>query len=157
MCARSNQEFLIIDLLESQCIDAFVPYYERRSCWRGRHSQTRRPLFPGYVFAMFDPRARVAVLDTRGVVSILPLRYAPEPLTPETVRQLQAIAAAPAGDVAPAACVPGERVTVAHGPFAGLTGVVERVKGRRRLVVTIALLNRACAVELGQAEVYRAA
>jgi transcription antitermination factor NusG len=111
---------------------------------------------------MFEtPRDRVAVLSTRGVVSIVGQGQTPEPLTAETVTQLLAIASAGPSAVTPAACPhickAGEAVTVARGPLAGLTGVVERVKGSRRLIVTIALLNRACAVELGQAEVFRAA
>jgi transcription antitermination factor NusG len=124
---------------------------------RGRHLEVRRPLFPGYVFAMFEtPRDRVAVMSTRGVVSIVGQGQTPEPLTAETITQLQAIASAGPSAVTPAACTAGEAVTVARGPLAGLTGVVERTKGARRLIVTIALLNRACAVELGQAEVFRA-
>jgi transcription antitermination factor NusG len=118
--------------------------------------RVRRPLFAGYVFACFDARRdRSGVLGVRGVVNVLSRGKTPEPLSDEVMAQLHAIARDPAA-VGPAVWRAGEAVTVASGPLAGFTGVVERAKGARRLVILVGLLNRACAVEIGEADVYRA-
>ena len=47
----------------------------------------------------------------------------------------------------------GESVTVARGPFAGITGVITRL-GPRRLVIRAAILGRPCVVEIGAGDVY---
>lgn len=160
---RSNHEFLVTAQLEERSLDAFLPWYPRLEHFSGRNLRLRRPLFPGYVFACFDPsRDRAGVISVRGVVSVVSRGQIPEPVSEAVIEQLRLIASARPGDVSPAVYSPGEKVTVARGPLAGLTGVIERTKGERvkgggrRLVVTIAMLNRACAVEIGEAEVYRA-
>lgn len=153
---RSNCEFLVTAQLEERSLDAFLPYYVRRERLGRRDIQVRRPLFRGYVFACFDAvRERSDVLRVRGVVSVVSSGRTPEPLGPEVMAQLHAVARDPRA-VAPAEWRAGEAVTVASGPLAGLTGVVERSKGARRLVILVGLLNRACAVEIGEADVYRA-
>lgn len=130
-----------------------VPFYLRRHRFHGADLLRRRPLFPGYVFVCADLAAdRSAILAARGVVGLLGGRR-PEAIPAEVIRNLQ-IAAANPESLTPAEWHGGEIVTVARGPLAGFTGVVERSKGGRRLVVRAEFLNRACALEIGEAEIY---
>jgi transcription antitermination factor NusG len=132
-----------------------VPYFLRRHRFHGADLVRRRPLFPGYVFVRADLAAdRSKILTTRGVVGLLGGRR-PEAIPPDVIQNLQIAAAHPV-TLTPAVWRAGELVTVAHGPLAGLTGVVERSKGGRRLIIRADFLMRACALEIGEAEIYRA-
>jgi transcription antitermination factor NusG len=44
----------------------------------------------------------------------------------------------------------GDRVTIGDGPLRGLEGTIASVKGRDCLIVTVTLLNRSVAIELGR-------
>lgn len=119
----------------------------------GQDLTRRRALFPGYVFVSADlAHDRILLLSTRGVVAMIGGRR-PEPIPAAVIENLRIAAQDPAA-IAPALPREGETVTVVHGPLAGLSGVMERVAGRRRLIVRVDFLGRACALEIGEAEVY---
>lgn len=121
---------------------------------------TTRPLFAGYIFARFDPAdaTNVAtVRQTRGVLEILSLDGAPAAIPDAEIANLQRLAANP-GAVLPCAYVAGEAVTVARGPFAGVSGVVSRVRqggntSATTLTIPIQILGRAVRVEIDAADV----
>lgn len=146
--------------LRTAAIEVFWPYYLRRTQWgrRGDVVRVETPLFPGYLFARFDCERDIStVRNVPGVSQVVGPGAKPTAIDDDVIATIRRACSNPAL-VSPAEYpfAAGERVTVASGPFAGLTGVVERTKGRRRLVVLIEVLNRACAVELGQAEVFPA-
>jgi transcription antitermination factor NusG len=156
---RSNFEFRVAAVLSDR-FETFLPFYLRREIVHGRRTARRRPLFPGYVFVRADrDRDRSMLLAPRGAVAIIGGRR-PEVIPAAVIENLR-IAAADPEAIAPAAPLEGELVTIARGPLAGLTGVMERAKkgsqGGRRLIVRVEFLNRACALEINQAEVYSAA
>ena len=149
------------DQLRQLGVEAFLPSFVRLSRWgvRGDVVKIEAPLFPGYMFARFDAATSLGVVKRAGGVSQVigpgsrPLRIGDEIV--ETLRR----ACHNSSLVSPVPYVPfrqGERVTVARGPFAGLTGVVDRTKSRTRIIVSIELLQRACAVEVGADELLRA-
>jgi transcription antitermination factor NusG len=152
---RSNFEFTVAAILADR-FETFLPYFVRRHRLHGKLTPRRSPLFPGYVFVFADSdRDRACLLSIRGVVAMIGGRR-PEAIPAGVIENLR-IAAADPEAIAPAAPLAGELVTVARGPLAGLTGVMERSKTGRRLIVRVEFLNRACALEINQAEVYSAA
>jgi transcriptional antiterminator RfaH len=156
---RSNFEFTVAAILADR-FETFLPFFVRRHRLHGKLTPRRSPLFPGYVFVFADSdRDRACLLSIRGVVAMIGGRR-PEAIPAAVIENLR-IAAADPEAIAPAAPLEGELVTIARGPLAGLTGVMERAKkggqGGRRLIVRVEFLNRACALEINQAEVYSAA
>jgi transcription antitermination factor NusG len=150
---RSNFEFTVAAALADRA-ETFLPFYLRRELIHGRRTARRRPLFPGYVFVYADAeRDRARLLSIRGVVAMIGGRR-PEAIPAAVIENLR-IAAADPEAIMPAAPREGELVTVARGPLAGLTGVMERSAGGRRLIIRVEFLNRACALEINQAEVYQ--
>jgi transcription antitermination factor NusG len=151
---RSNFEFRVAAILADR-FETFLPFFLRRDLIHGRRTARRRPLFPGYVFVRADREGdRSLLLSPRGAVALIGGRR-PE-VIPATVIENLRIAAADPEAIAPAEPLAGELVTVARGPLAGLIGVMERSKTGRRLIVRVEFLNRACALEINQAEVYQA-
>jgi transcription antitermination factor NusG len=154
---RSNHEVAVQTGLRNRGFEEFLPMYHARSRWSDRVKVTERPLFPGYVFARFDPSNRLPILMLPGFVHIVGFGNGPEPVDEGelgTVRRL-------VDSVFPISPWPylreGEMVVVQHGALAGLEGVVLRTKDSFRVVVSLTLLQRSVAVELDRDAVKRVA
>ncbi len=149
--------------LRAHSIEAFVPSYSRLVVWGSRGDRVRieTPLFPGYLFARFDANEALPVIrGVRGVPQVLGPGNRPAAISDALISALKRATADPSL-VSPAeysaSYAHGDRVTVTNGPLAGLTGVVDRTAaGGRRLIITIDILQRACAVELRESEVLKA-
>src|SRR4029079_6641996 len=66
---RSRHEQAVRTQLDERAIPAFLPTVSRWSRWKDRKKRIEVPLFPGYVFARFDPATRLAVLTRSGEVA----------------------------------------------------------------------------------------
>src|SRR4029079_9558319 len=77
---RSRHEQAVRAQLDEKAIPAFLPTISRWSRWKDRKTRIDVPRFPGYVFARFDPAARLAVLKCSGVVSIVSFNGEPAPV-----------------------------------------------------------------------------
>jgi transcription antitermination factor NusG len=72
----------------------------------------------------------------------------PAPVDREEIAAVERIVATGApGESCPLLRV-GEKVEITSGPLTGLTGFLKEIKGDRRLVVGVSLLQRSLAVEL---------
>ena len=88
---RSRHEKRVRDLLATRGIEPFLPLVTRWRRWQDRRTQVAFPLFPGYCFARFSLRERLAVLTAVGVVQILGNHDGPLPVPEaeiESVRRL---------------------------------------------------------------------
>lgn len=109
------------------------------------------PLFPGYVFLFGSGDERQAALRTNCVSAVIPvtdelrlvadlhrirrLISAGVPITPE--ERLEA----------------GSLVRVVSGPLRGQEGVVIERRGRRRLLVSVQMLQRGASADLDECDV----
>jgi transcriptional antiterminator RfaH len=146
-------------LLKTRSISAFLPLIEtiRR---RGRTGMLARlePLFPGYLFVQMapvavHPEAWHAVRWAPGVRRILGADGDPIAVPDGVVEAIQA-KMRDLGFVRPGArFAAGDRVTMRHGPFAGLEAVFERPMSRRgRVLVLLELLGEARHVEIDEVD-----
>ena len=161
---RTNRELIARDQLRALDVPEFLPFYSRISNWSDRRKTLSRPLFPGYLFAQVDPRDPSPVWRAAAVVQIIGLGSHGSggcAIDPATIENLMRATADPSR-VEPAeypaqGFARGELVTITRGPLAGLRGTIERTKGARRLIVAVDILARACAVELRERDVLKAA
>jgi transcription antitermination factor NusG len=147
---RSRAEFRVRDHLQALGVPQILPTWTALSQWHDRRRLIERPLFSGYLFARGERRELAAVSGVARVFG---------PVSDDQVAAL-ALAAGDPARVAPFDTAPipaGAAVTVTRGPFATLTGRVARVKAGYRLIVTIDILGRACAVEIDACDLIRAA
>lgn len=115
------------------------------------------PLFPGYLFALFDPtRDRWRPLcSTRGVKALMgsaPDR--PTPVPSGVVEHLLATQSlrAVVQDIAPLPIAPGSRVRVGAGPFADQMGIC-LWSDERRVRLLLEILGGMREIELGRTAV----
>ena len=131
-------------------IEVYLPRIQfKRASRKGPISFTEA-LFPGYLFARFEPVACARkVAYAQGVREIV--RFGGHwPVIPaEIIEDLRRIVGAEKVHVIPDDFAPGETVVVAGGAFHNLRGVVTRVMpGRERVAVLFDLLGRLSAVEV---------
>jgi transcription antitermination factor NusG len=145
---RYQSEGLTRERLCGKGYPTFAPMYRTRRQWADRVKQIEVPLFPGYVFCRFDVRDWMPVRTTPGVVSVVSVGDAPAVVDE---REIEAIRATLKGGNA-AEPWPflraGQRVRVTSGSMRGHEGILQIIKNRCKLVLSISLLQRSVAVEV---------
>jgi transcription antitermination factor NusG len=145
---KPNCEKRVGQQLQYRDYDQYVPTYRLKRKWSDRNKVLDVPLLPGYVFCRLLIENRLPVLMTPGVLSFVGLGRQPVPIPFE---QIDAVRRVAESDLCCGPCAyvgVGDVVRVEHGPLAGLEGIVTRLRGKDRLVVSIDLLQRSIAAEL---------
>ena len=129
--------------LENQEIEVFLPM-RRKTVRRTRKLATiRAPLFPGYLFATFEPspqRIR-AVNGTRGVKYLLASGDSPSALPQGFVDALQQSVGSDGVVSLGPQLQEGDRIELASGPFARQIGELLQLDDRGRVTVLLQLLS----------------
>lgn len=145
---RSNCERTTASVLEGKGYQAFVPCYRGRRFPSSPSKNISIPLFPGYIFALFDPDDRLPVLMTPGLVSILGIGKLPVPIPHAEIEAIQRMVASPLHVQPWPFLQVGQRVRVHSGPLVGIEGLVLSLRKDCRLVISVDLLQRSVAAEI---------
>ena len=125
-----------------------LPLYVRESRWSDRIKQIELPLFPGYLFASFDPRRPLIVTSTPGVLSVVGFGGKAIPLDPGEVAAIQATMCSRLHRKPWEYPHQGDLVRLIAGPLKGIQGVVCAAQGEDWLILSVTLLQRAIAVRV---------
>jgi transcription termination/antitermination protein NusG len=150
---KSRHEQVVRTQLEQRSIEAFLPTVARWSRWKDRKKKIDWPLFPGYCFARFDPRARLDVLKCGGVVNIISIEGEPAAIPDYEISGIRQLVES---DLAYDPCPlirEGMMVEVTHGPLKGVVGRLTRKSEKARLVLSVDLIGQAVSVEVDAADV----
>jgi transcription antitermination factor NusG len=149
---QPRRERLVSLLLRNKGYEEFLPTYRGRSRRTGRLGKVDAqglPLFPGYLFCRFEPNnLNARIVTTPGVLRILGTPGKPSEVPSEQILALRSI------EKAKAICGPfpfleiGEKVQIANGSLAGITGILTRTGGQRQLVISVEILRRAVSVHI---------
>lgn len=144
---------MVREQLDRKAVECFLPTITRWSHWKDRRKRIAWPLFPGYCFARFDPKARLPILKLPGVVSIVSIEGEPAPIpVHEIVSIRQLVESELAYDPCPL-IREGSLVEVTHGPLKGVVGRLMRKDERARLVLSVDLIGQAVSVEVDAGDV----
>jgi transcription antitermination factor NusG len=153
---RSRHEKRVRDELEARaCVEPFLPLYRRFSWWGDRTKQVEVPLFSGYCFARFRYADRLPVLQTFGVVSVVGLTDRPEPIPDHEVEAIRTLLESRLRYDPHPFLEEGDEVEVIRGPLKGTRGLLVRKDRADRVVLSVALIRQAVAVEIHAADVRR--
>jgi transcription termination/antitermination protein NusG len=145
---RARREHLAAHHLRDRGYEVFLPCRRSRRQWTDRVKTVESPLFPGYLFSRLTSAVEPKMVTAPGVIRIVG----------DGVRS----SAIPAAEIDAIRCIvdtqlqaepwtfvtAGERVRIDVGPLRGTEGVVLTNGEKRRLVVSITLLQRSVAVEI---------
>jgi transcription antitermination factor NusG len=148
---RSRYENFAASHLSGIGYQVFLPAYQCRRQWSDRVKHIELPLFPGYLFCRFDPHNRLPILSTPGVMQIVGIGKQPVPVAESEIAAIQALIRSGLPSRPWAFSQLGQRVRIDRGPLAGSEGILTGFRGRHRLVLSIALLQRSVAVEVDDA------
>jgi Transcription termination factor nusG len=149
---QSRREKDLMRRLGASGVSFYCPVFGRRT--RGASGRIREsfvPLFPGYVFLHGSHDARLAALTTNCTSSITPVE------DQDRLRRELASVRRLLNSNVPVA--PEERleagmpVRVITGPLRGQEGAVIERLGKRRLLVTVELLQRGASADLDECDV----
>jgi len=128
--------------------EEFLPLYTCRKRWSDRVKEVGSPLFPGYLFCRFDPQNRLPILKIPGVIQIVGNSRQPIPVDEGEINAIQNLVTSGIPNQPWPFLELGKRVHIEAGPLRGLEGVLVEFRGSRRLILSVALLQRSVAIEM---------
>ncbi len=148
---RSRHEEVVLHRLEDKRFQVFLPKLEVWSRRKDRRKKIQKALFPGYLFVheQLDPRHRLEILKTPGVVQILGNEEGPVPVAENQIESIKKILNGKAA-VSPFPYLKeGQMVRVVEGPMKDCEGFLLKIKeGKERLIISLELLKRSVSVEI---------
>ena len=109
------------------------------------------PLFPSYLFCRFDVWKRLPILVTPGVVGIVSRGRVPIAVEQSEISAIQAMVSSGAKAEPWPYLEVGDRVRVEDTALRGVEGILLGIKGSRRVIVSVSLLQRSVALEIDRA------
>lgn len=131
----------------ARAVEHYLPLRREIKIYQRRKVTVYKPLFPGYVFARLDREQRVVLLRVGHVVRVMPVSD-----EARLVFELDQVRRALEVDPDLVSCQAvrqGTWVRITTGPFQGLEGVVERIRGGMRVVLNVEFICRGVPVEVG--------
>lgn len=160
--AKPRQELRVITHLRLRAdgLDTFLPKIETVRRREGRRCAMLEPMFPGYLFVRMrlTPRSWNVVRWTPGVNGVLGDGQFPIAVPDDVIETIwQRVADLGFARVG-IHLLPGTRVRVTTGTFAGLEGIFERHVSRSgRVRVLMEMLNRRAPIELDELDLEQVA
>lgn len=147
--ARHQHERAVAEMLCGKGFETFLPLYRAIHRWKDRRKTLWLPLFPGYLFLRGGLERRLQVVSTPGVFSFVGPVGHPAPIPQPEIDAIRT-AVETCLQVQPYPFLKsGDRVRVTDGPLAGIEAVLVREKSLHRLVLSVELLQKSVAVEIG--------
>lgn len=145
---RMRHESGVADYLQGKGYEWFLPLYKAQRRWSDRVKEVESPLFPGYLFCRFNPNDRLPILKTPGVTQIVGYNHVPVAVDEREIEAIRTLVASGVPNLPCAYLEIGSKVRIEAGALRGIEGILVDVKGKRRLVLSITLLQRSVAVEI---------
>jgi transcription termination/antitermination protein NusG len=150
---RAGREHVCATRLRSRGYEVFAPSCRHVRRWSDRVKCLDKALFPGYVFCQLPHGVTAKIVTVPDVIRIVNDSHGPVYIPDaevEAIRQTVAVS----DRIEPWEFIAaGQRMRVQTGPLSGIEGILVRLKGMNRLVLSVALLQRSIAVEVDAADV----
>src|SRR5262245_55142542 len=147
---KPRNEKQVERLLTHKGYECCLPMYRQKRQWSDRVIEVELPLFPMYIFCRFNSSAIGKAISTPGVTRIVGFGGRPAEVRVEEVKALQLLGQSNLLRE-PWAYIPdGTLIQVETGPLTGAHGIICGGSDKRRLVVSITLLQRSVAIQLDE-------
>ncbi len=152
---RYRHEQRVASDLTAKGVESYLPVLREIHGWKDRKKTLEVPAFGGYLFARFEETQpnRVRVLETAGVVRLLGNHGGLEPVPDREIESLRISLGSGAACTRHPYLAAGTLLLIERGPLAGLEGRLVRTANAFRLVVCVASVGQAVAVEVSRDDV----
>jgi len=147
---RPNNERKVERLLKQKGYECFTPTYRLKRKWSDRVVEIDFPLFPGYVFCRFNASALGKAISTQGVTRVVGFGGTPAEVAREEIESLQLLAQSNFLREPWKYLPSGTKVLIETGPLAGVQGVISVGENKLQLIISVTLLQRSVAIQLGE-------
>jgi len=135
--------------LEMREIEHYLPLYRAHRKWSdGSRVTLDLPLFPGYIFVCIQRNERVRVLEVPGVLALVGGTGGEPASLPEAEIDALRLGLSQRNAQPNPLLQVGQRARILSGAFAGMEGVVQRMKYSYRVVLTLDSIMQSFAVEV---------
>ncbi len=148
LATRYHHEQKVHARLQQKQITSFLPLHSTWRNWSDRRKKIAEPLFSCYVFVKIALQERLAVLQTNGAIRLVAFNHVPVPIPESQIEAIRRLLAEKIAVEKVNEWEVGHPVEVMAGPFQGACGILQKINGRSRLVIAIAALRQAIAVEM---------
>jgi len=145
---RSRHEKKVHAELEKKKIETFLPLIEEMHIWSDRRKKVQEPLFRGYIFVKTDLRDKETILMTEGVVRFIGINHKPSWIPESQIEWLRRLVEKSINVQREKYLEIGEKVRITTGPLFGVEGIVRRVQGISRVIVSIAAIEQSVSVQV---------
>ena len=149
--SKPRREVEATEQLERQGFTMFLPRVRARRRLRGQWREVVEPMFPRYLFLRATPGLDDLrpIRSTFGVVGLVRFGGEPRPVPEALIAELQRLCAVADGALdLPEPLVPGSRVRILEGPFAGYEAELLNQDGKHRARVLLTMLGQSHAVQM---------
>lgn len=142
-------------LLQFEGVEVLLPLIRYGRLRQGRRVSTTEPLFPGYLFARFEPVVRLnAVRYAQGVAKIVQFGGRYPQIPNSAVDQLRELLGPENLLTLECPLQPGMEVKIGAGPLSGIDAVVrEYLPGKERVRILLDWLGRQIETEISSSDV----
>src|SRR5215467_2893941 len=147
---KPRNEKQVERILTHKGYECCLPMYRQKRRWSDRVIEVELPLFPMYIFCRFNSFAMGKAISTPGVTRIVGFGGRHAEVRIEEIEALQLLGKSDCLRE-PWAYIPdGTLVQVETGPLTGAQGIFNSGEDKRRLVISVTLLQRSVAVQLDE-------
>ena len=152
---RYRYEQRVAGDLAAKGVENYLPLLREVHSWKDRQKSLEVPAFGGYLFVRLEEtqRNRVRVLETNGVVRLLGNQNGLEAVPDSEIESLQLSLKSGAACTRHPYLAIGTLLRIERGPLRGLEGRLVRSANALRLVVCVASVGQAVAVEIAREDV----
>ncbi|MBN1398742.1 MAG: UpxY family transcription antiterminator [Bacteroidetes bacterium] len=145
---RSRYEKKVYEALEKKEIEVFLPLIEKVHIWSDRKKKIKEPLFRGYIFVKTDLRDKEIILMTEGVVRFVGINQRPSWIPEIQIDWLRKIVRESADVQCESYIEIGNKVRITGGSLSGVEGIVDKVHGISRVIVSIAAIEQSISIQV---------
>ncbi len=142
---KTKKEGAVAQLLSGAGIDVLYPKLKLKKLYRGMRREVIEPLFPCYIFALFDfPEQYRLIRYTRGVRRVVGTPSGPVTVSEKIISAIEERLINGVAEIKPPQYKKGDVVEIASGPFKGLRGMFEKeISGKERGLILLDTIMQA--------------
>jgi transcriptional antiterminator RfaH len=147
---RPRHEKKVVEELEELKIETFLPQINTLRQWHDRRKYLKAPLFPSYVFVHLKVEQEYfKSLTSESVLYFVRTGKKIVPVSNSIIDDIKVIVNTGKDiEVSTEKFIPGIKLSIKEGPFAGYCCEVVEYQGKKKIIVRVDLLQRSVLVNL---------
>jgi len=151
---KSRAEKKVFDQLTAQGIKAYLPLRRVLRQWSDRKKWVEVPIISSYIFVNITAKDYNRVFDANGVVAYVSHKGTAVSIPEHEIEIMRRTIDNKIGfDIKEGTLKKGQEITITSGPLKGIKGIVNDVKGNKKLYLNISNIGYTLVINMEDVEV----